>query len=180
MDAREGRTGQDRIVGLGGLWLVSARAGATAQRPRVEFVPAGTTRSVGSGKTADIVVADRFMSRMHFSIRWLGDNPTIEDLTSTNGTTINGVPVAGRLRMSLPSLVRAGMSEFGLFEAAATERGRAVVCGRLLGLGEDSALLFHELFSASMRQGPMARLAAWYVGMMMDRGGQAGAAGESP
>jgi hypothetical protein len=154
----------------GGIWLVASRPGASVRRPRVELIASGESRTVGSGATADIVVPDRYMSRMHFRIRWLGGCPTIEDLASTNGTTINGIQVAGRLRVSPPSLVRAGMSEFSLFPAVATERGSAVEFGRVLGLGDDTAALFHDMFSSSMRQGPMARLAAWYVGMLLDRG----------
>jgi len=172
MQEREGAGKQDRIGTLGGLWLVvAARGGGGGQRPRAEFLAVGQSRAVGSGRAADIVVADRFMSRMHFGVRWLGHGPTVEDLGSTNGTTVNGIQVAGRLCVSAPALIRAGMSEFSLFPAVATERGRAAEFGRLLGIGEDTAVLFHELFAASMRQGPMARLAAWYVGLLLDEGG---------
>ncbi len=166
----EGESGVEPLRRPGGLWLVTSRPAANGRQTAVELIPPGESRTVGSGRTADIQVPDRFMSRMHFRIRWLGNSPTVEDLASTNGTTVNGVPVAGRLRMSAPALLRAGMSEFGAFPAVATDRGLAVSFGRLLGLGDDTAILFHELFSASMRQGAMARLAAWYVGLLLDDG----------
>jgi len=50
---------------------------------------------VGRAPGADIVIAASFVSGRHARFSRLAENLLIEDLGSTNGTTVNGVPISG-------------------------------------------------------------------------------------
>src|SRR5690554_4012561 len=49
---------------------------------------------IGRGSEADITVADSGISRKHVEVRWDGERAEVHDLGSTNGSQLNGVPVA--------------------------------------------------------------------------------------
>jgi DNA-binding NtrC family response regulator len=49
---------------------------------------------IGRAWPADAVVGDPRLSRQHARLLWSGDDVTVEDLGSTNGTYLNGEPVA--------------------------------------------------------------------------------------
>ena len=51
---------------------------------------------VGRSATCDLAVADPFLSRQHARIQRRGDEIRVEDLGSSNGTRVNGEPVAGK------------------------------------------------------------------------------------
>jgi S-DNA-T family DNA segregation ATPase FtsK/SpoIIIE len=55
-------------------------------------LPEGTM-TIGRGARCDVVLRDDEASRLHASITIAGDDVTIEDLHSSNGTTVNGIPV---------------------------------------------------------------------------------------
>ncbi len=48
---------------------------------------------VGRGQDADFRLPDTGVSRRHLEISWDGQNATLADLGSTNGTTVNDTPV---------------------------------------------------------------------------------------
>jgi hypothetical protein len=48
---------------------------------------------IGRNETCDLVVDDPLVSRRHCQITWDGVYCTVEDLGSTNGTTVNGQPL---------------------------------------------------------------------------------------
>jgi hypothetical protein len=50
---------------------------------------------VGRAPGADIVIAASYVSGRHARFSLLGENLIVEDLGSTNGTTVNGVRVQG-------------------------------------------------------------------------------------
>ena len=54
---------------------------------------------VGRGSDVDVVITGRGLSRRHFQIVWDGKRAEIEDLGSTNGTSLDGAPVT---RAALP------------------------------------------------------------------------------
>ena len=59
--------------------------------------PLGGERTVvGAHPSADIVLADAAMSKFHCEIRIADGTPRVRDLGSTNGTFVDGVPVARR------------------------------------------------------------------------------------
>ena len=48
---------------------------------------------IGRGSDADIVVSDSGISRKHVLISWDGNRAQVEDLGSTNGSQLDGIPV---------------------------------------------------------------------------------------
>lgn len=57
-------------------------------------LPEGTDLVIGRTDEADVVVADRSLSRVHARIRASGENITVQDLGSKNGTKINGEAIS--------------------------------------------------------------------------------------
>jgi len=48
---------------------------------------------IGRGQDAQFRLADTGVSRRHLEVNWDGQQATLSDLGSTNGTTVNGTPV---------------------------------------------------------------------------------------
>jgi hypothetical protein len=63
---------------------------------------------VGRAPGADIVIGGSFVSGRHARFSRLGDELLIEDLGSTNGTTVNGVPVHGAEQLEDGDIVGIG------------------------------------------------------------------------
>ncbi len=47
---------------------------------------------IGRGRGADLVLAEPTISRAHAAIGWDGEGFFVQDLGSTNGTSVNGDP----------------------------------------------------------------------------------------
>ncbi len=45
---------------------------------------------IGRGRSADLVLAEATISRAHAAVGWDGDGFFVQDLGSTNGTSVNG------------------------------------------------------------------------------------------
>ena len=80
----------------------------------------GTT-TVGRDGSADLVVDDRGLSRVHFEIAWNGEVAAVRDRQSTNGTFVDGSRISEVVLRS-GSKVTAGRSEFE-FELLAMAEG---------------------------------------------------------
>ena len=61
--------------------------------------------TIGRGTTAGIVIPDLAVSRVHASVRVDGQTVVVEDLDSSNGTLVNGEPIA-TARRSAARVVR--------------------------------------------------------------------------
>ncbi len=84
---------------------------------------------VGRSTEADVLLDDPDVSRLHCAVTLTPEGEvTVTDLGSTNGTTIDGVPVSGRpVRLPPGALLRLGESALRLTTAsAATEMGPAL------------------------------------------------------
>jgi hypothetical protein len=68
----------------------------------------GESVTVGRGAPSTIVVDDDFVSKVHASFRRKADRWVLEDLGSTNGTTLNGHPVTGPLPVTAGDRVTMG------------------------------------------------------------------------
>jgi len=66
---------------------------------------------LGRGEDVDIQILDSGLSRQHCCIEKAGDDFFVKDLTSTNGTWVNGKPV-GRCRLKPGDHIRIGAVEF--------------------------------------------------------------------
>ena len=64
--------------------------------------------TIGRGTGADIVIADEAVSRAHASVRVDGQTVVLEDLESSNGTMVNGEPIASACRLAPGDVVTIG------------------------------------------------------------------------
>jgi hypothetical protein len=64
--------------------------------------PPRTAFTIGRDPACDLVLTDRTVSRLHATLRRFGDEWFFEDLSSTNGTRVNGI------RIRAATVVRAG------------------------------------------------------------------------
>ena len=85
------------------------------------YLLAKAKTSIGRDATADIQVNDSGLSRTHFAINWDGSSGSVEDLGSTNGTTIAGVNVKLQ-NISADTVIKAGRTEF-VFRVIAKNQG---------------------------------------------------------
>lgn len=113
---------------------VAASGSKAAQVANVTWVPAldisgkryllaKEKTTVGRDAIADIQVNDSGLSRTHFAINWDGANATVEDLESTNGTTVAGHDVKFQ-NISADTVIKAGRTEF-VFRVVAKNQGHA-------------------------------------------------------
>ncbi len=113
---------------------VAASGSKAAQVANVTWVPAldisgkryllaKERTTVGRDAIADIQVNDSGLSRTHFAINWDGANATVEDLGSTNGTTVAGHDVKLQ-NISADTVIKAGRTEF-VFRVVAKNQGDA-------------------------------------------------------
>lgn len=113
---------------------VAASGNKAAQVANVSWVPAldisgkryllaKEKTTVGRDAIADIQVNDSGLSRTHFAINWDGSSATVEDLGSTNGTTVAGHDVKLQ-NISADTVIKAGRTEF-VFRVVAKNQGDA-------------------------------------------------------
>lgn len=78
------------------------------QSGRVIAVESSTL--IGRGQEADITLDDPFISDRHVRFDRMENRIVIEDLGSTNGTQVNGLPVTGRRVLDRGDVVRIGQT----------------------------------------------------------------------
>ncbi len=87
------------------------------------YLLAKAKTTIGRDAVADIQVNDAGLSRTHFAINWDGASGTVEDLGSTNGTTIAGLNVKLQ-NIGADTVIKAGRTEF-IFRVIAKNQGGA-------------------------------------------------------
>ena len=85
------------------------------------YLLAKAKTTIGRDATADIQVNDAGLSRTHFAINWDGSSATVEDLGSTNGTTVAGINVKIQ-NIGADTVIKAGRTEF-IFRVVAKNQG---------------------------------------------------------
>jgi len=112
---------------------VAASGSKAAQVANVSWVPAldiagkryllaKEKTTVGRDAIADIQVNDSGLSRTHFAINWDGSNASVEDLGSTNGTTVAGREVKLQA-IAADTVINAGRTEFVFRVVAKNQAG---------------------------------------------------------
>ena len=86
--------------------LEVTRPGGSAHRYPIEGVVV-----LGRGESADIRLDDEYASDRHASFTREGMRVFLEDLGSTNGTTVDGHDVAGRIEVSPGSTIMVGRTK---------------------------------------------------------------------
>ena len=70
------------------------------------------TATIGRNNSAEIVInTDSLISSKHCIFKWSNDALFIEDLGSTNGTFVNGVPIVGNYKLEQEDNIRIGSTE---------------------------------------------------------------------
>jgi hypothetical protein len=98
------------------------KVGTAKVETQVDWSPVitfnGQSVEIGAGKltfgrdaSADVMVEDRGLSRVHFEIAWTGDLAAIRDLESTNGTFVDGIRIS-EIVLRSGSVITAGRTEF--------------------------------------------------------------------
>jgi hypothetical protein len=111
---------------------VAASGSKAAQVANVSWVPAldiagkryllaKQKTTVGRDAIADIQVNDAGLSRTHFAINWDGTTASVEDLGSTNGTSVAGRDVKLQT-IGADTVIKAGRTEF-VFRVVAKNQG---------------------------------------------------------
>ena len=85
------------------------------------YLLAKAKTTIGRDATADIQVNDAGLSRTHFAINWDGSSAVVEDLGSTNGTTVAGINVKLQ-NIGADTAIKAGRTEF-IFRVIAKNQG---------------------------------------------------------
>ena len=85
------------------------------------YLLAKAKTTIGRDATADIQVNDAGLSRTHFAINWDGSSAAVEDLGSTNGTTVAGINVKLQ-NIGADTVIKAGRTEF-IFRVIAKNQG---------------------------------------------------------
>lgn len=88
--------------------VVSARG----RQPQSTVWELGSSLIVGRSSICDISVEDLELSRQHFCLESEGGNVFISDLGSTNGTSVNGIRIAGKRQLNSGDIVEAGSMKF--------------------------------------------------------------------
>jgi len=68
---------------------------------------------IGRGRSADVVLAEPTISRSHAGIGWDGEGFYVQDLGSTNGTSVNGAR-ADRQRLKHDDEIQMGKLVIGV------------------------------------------------------------------
>ena len=116
-----GATDYDMATGMHSAASGFGVAGGEAPRLRVHSAPGLRSGSaydlsegilLGRGNDVDIRLEDSFASSRHARLIPQGDVVVLEDLGSTNGTRLNGEPVAGPQPLHQGDRIQIGDSEF--------------------------------------------------------------------
>ena len=95
------------------------RADANARLPVPLQFPRGPGIffSIGRDASCDLAISDMTVSRLHARLERTRDGWLLTDLTSTNGTRVNGWRVRGQVRVRAGDLVSFGDAEYSLLAA---------------------------------------------------------------
>lgn len=100
---------------LTGVQIVLTSVGLPNAQPHTVTVKQRV--EMGRGKQCDISVDDDpTISSRHCEISWSNGYLNIRDLGSTNGTSVNGVPISGVFKLSPGDIIALGKAQFRLGE----------------------------------------------------------------
>jgi hypothetical protein len=100
------------IPGAAGVRCQALVLDASGVQRKVEFTSCGAYTVGRSQGACDMAVDDKKLSRCHFRLTFEQGRMFIEDLGSTNGTEVNGVPIGGRRAFAPTDIVTAGSTKF--------------------------------------------------------------------
>jgi hypothetical protein len=92
-------------------WLISVRGGGLERDQRFDLIGG---LSIGRSKDADVQISDRYASGIHARLFERGGRYFVEDMSSTNGTLLNGATLKGEAELIDGDTVQIGDTEFRL------------------------------------------------------------------
>jgi hypothetical protein len=114
-------TGFHPTAGYGGevqrgvdAWLVAERGGGLERDARFDLIGG---LSIGRSKDADVQIEDRYASGIHIRLFSREGHHFVEDMRSTNGTTLNGSDLDGEAELVDGDTIQIGDTVFR-FEAS--------------------------------------------------------------
>ena len=93
------------------MWIL--RTSAANAKPVTFRMTSGAVKTIGRAKGADIIIDAALVSRVHCRLEARRDGVDVTDLSSTNGTFVNGKRVE-RATLSTGDLLRVGRVELTL------------------------------------------------------------------
>ena len=94
-------------------WLIAERGGGLAAEERFDLIGG---LSIGRSKDSDVRIEDRYASGLHARLFERGGRHFVEDMSSTNGTLLNGAELRGEAELIDGDTVQIGDTVFR-FEA---------------------------------------------------------------
>ena len=85
-----------------------------ANQPAGTQLPLKSVTLIGSNPDNDLELRDKYVSGKHAIIRWNGEDWTVEDLASTNGTLLNGRSLPPRQQEKVPAGATLVLGDFEL------------------------------------------------------------------
>jgi hypothetical protein len=90
-------------------WLIAQRGGGLSSGERFDLFGG---LSIGRSADADVHIEDRYASGLHARIYMRGGRYYVEDMNSTNGTTLNDASLSGEAELVAGDVLRIGDTEF--------------------------------------------------------------------
>lgn len=95
-------------------WLIAERGGGLTRDERFDLIGG---LSIGRSKDADVQIDDRYASSIHARLFSREGRHFVEDMNSTNGTTLNGATLSGEAELVDGDTIQIGDTVFR-FEAS--------------------------------------------------------------
>jgi len=95
-------------------WLIAERGGGLSRDERFDLIGG---LSIGRSKDADVQIDDRYASSIHARLFSREGRHFVEDMNSTNGTTLNGATLNGEAELVDGDTIQIGDTVFR-FEAS--------------------------------------------------------------
>jgi FHA domain len=92
-------------------WLVAERGGGLEADERFDLIGG---LSIGRSKESDVQIEDRYASGLHARVFSREDRYFVEDMSSTNGTLLNGATLKGEAELIDGDTVQIGDTVFRL------------------------------------------------------------------
>jgi hypothetical protein len=90
-------------------WLVAERGGGLEENRRFDLIGG---LSIGRSKESDVRIEDRYASGIHARVFERGGRHFVEDMSSTNGTLLNGATLVGEAELLDGDTVQIGDTVF--------------------------------------------------------------------
>jgi hypothetical protein len=90
-------------------WLVAERGGGLVADERFDLIGG---LSIGRSKDSDVQIDDRYASSLHARVFERGGRHFVEDMSSTNGTLLNGATLVGEAELIDGDTIQIGDTVF--------------------------------------------------------------------